>query len=95
MHILSKQQQLGCHVIFIFQLQTFKVMAQLLKKIFVQQIFEVTDPPKQCAVGNKVVKFYSQNIPGFSVDTNAQQFIRKNLELKKHKKYDMWKSNRS
>lgn len=62
---------------FYFSASDFKAAAQPSKKIR-SATFEVIDPPKQCANVNEVVEYYRTNLPKFSVDTNAQQFI-KNL----------------
>lgn len=60
---------------FYFSASDFKAAAQPSKSIR-SRTFEVIDPPKQCANVNELVEHYSANISNFSVDTNAQQFIR-------------------
>lgn len=60
---------------FYFSASDFKAAAQPSKSIR-SRTFEVIDPPKQCVNVNQLVEHYSENISDFSVDTNAQQFIR-------------------
>ena len=62
---------------FYFSASNFKATSQPSKSIR-SRTFEVIDPPKQCANVNQLVEHYSENMSDFSVDTNAQQFI-KNL----------------